>query len=88
MNNPLIAQKLESLTHCLIRIESKRPDDINVLKEDYDIQDIISVNLERAIQISVDIAAIIISEKGIRTANTMAGSFKALESYHILELKK
>ena len=29
MNNPLIAKKLESLTHCLKKIESKRPDDVS-----------------------------------------------------------
>lgn len=84
MNNPLIAKKIESLIHCLERIETKRPDQIETLMNDYDIQDIISVNLERSIQISVDIAAIIISEKNLKTSNTMAGCFTALEKDHIL----
>ena len=84
MNNPLIAQKIESLTHCLKRIETKKPDEMNTLLNDYDIQDIISVNLERSIQICVDIAAIVISEKNLKTANTMAGCFMALETAKIL----
>ena len=84
MDNLVIAKKIESLTHCLHRIETKRPSDITMLMDDYDIQDIISVNLERAIQLCVDIAAIIISEKEIKTANTMAGSFQALENAKIL----
>ncbi|MBI9100471.1 MAG: DUF86 domain-containing protein [Spirochaetaceae bacterium] len=84
MNNPLIAQKIESLTHRLKRIETKKPDEMNTLLNDYDIQDIISVNLERSIQICVDIAAIVISEKNLKTANTMAGCFAALETAKIL----
>lgn len=84
MNNPLIAQKIESLTHCLQRIETKRPSELSTIKIDYDIQDIISVNLERSIQLSVDIAAIIISENNLKTSNTMAGCFAALETANLL----
>lgn len=84
MNNPLIARKVESLTHCLQRIETKKPAQLESLLNDYDIQDIISVNLERSIQICVDIAAIVISEKELKTANTMAGCFAALENADIL----
>ena len=84
MNNPLIAKKLESLIRCLNRIETKRTDNIEILKKDIDIQDIISVNLERAIQLSVDIAAIIISKKGLKTGNTMAEGFLELEKAGIL----
>lgn len=84
MNNIVIAKKLESLTHCLTRIEEKRPAELSVLSTDFDTQDILSVNLERAIQLCVDIAAILISEKRLKTANTMAGCFKSLKNGGIL----
>jgi len=84
MNNPIILKKLESLTRCLSRIEQKRPHSLDILTTDHDLQDIISVNLERSIQISVDIAAIIISEKGYETSNTMAGCFKVLQTEGVL----
>jgi uncharacterized protein YutE (UPF0331/DUF86 family) len=84
MNNPLIAKKLESLIHCLKRIEEKRPRNLSDLQKDFDIQDIISINLERAIQLCVDIAAVIISERNLKTSNTMAGSFLVLEDNGIL----
>ncbi len=84
MSNPLIAKKLESLIHCLKRIEKKRPQNLSDLQKDFDIQDIISINLERAIQLCVDIAAIIISERNLSTSNTMAGSFLVLEDNGIL----
>jgi uncharacterized protein YutE (UPF0331/DUF86 family) len=84
MNSPLIARKLESLAHCLRRIEEKKPVRLSDLENNYDLQDIISVNLERSIQLCVDIAAIIISERDLKTSNTMAGSFKILEEAGIL----
>jgi len=84
MNSPLIARKLESLAHCLRRIEDKKPVRLSDLENNYDLQDIISVNLERSIQLCVDIAAIIISERDLKTSNTMAGSFKILEEAGIL----
>jgi len=85
MNNPLIAKKLESLNHCLERLETKRPDSVRELITNFDLQDILSVNLERAVQISVDIAAILISEKKLKSPNSMAGSFKILEEAQILD---
>ena len=84
MDNPLILKKIESLRFCVARIEAKRPDGSDKLKSDYDIQDIISVNLERAIQISVDISAIVIAEQDLRTSNTMAGTFRTLEMAGLL----
>ena len=53
----VISQKLDNLRNCVRRIESKVPSDPETLAADYDIQDIISVNLERAIQSSLDAAA-------------------------------
>jgi uncharacterized protein YutE (UPF0331/DUF86 family) len=84
MNSPLIARKLESLAHCLRIIEDKKPVRLSDLENNYDLQDIISVNLERSIQLCVDISAIIISERDLKTSNTMAGSFKILEEAGIL----
>jgi len=38
--------KLESLCRCIGRIEAKRPETVKILKTDYDVQDIISLNLD------------------------------------------
>ena len=62
MPSDVIQNKLESLRKCLLRLEQKRPGSPEILVSDYDIQDIISINLERAIQISVDIAAHLLAE--------------------------
>jgi hypothetical protein len=44
------------LERCIRRIEFKRPDRVELLQKDYDLQDILAVNLERAVQASVDVA--------------------------------
>ena len=46
----MLAPKLDALARCLARIESKSPFTLERLRSDADLQDIISVNLERAIQ--------------------------------------
>jgi uncharacterized protein YutE (UPF0331/DUF86 family) len=57
MDREVVEQKLESLRHCLRRIEVKCPTDAQTLATDPDLQDIVSLNLSRAVQVCVDIGA-------------------------------
>jgi uncharacterized protein YutE (UPF0331/DUF86 family) len=85
MEHEVVLKKIESLIHCINRLEKKRPQTISILNSDYDIQDIISINLERAIQISIDIAAMIIAQKNLPTPSSMEGTFVILEKNGILK---
>ena len=85
MDNELLLTKIESLRKCISRIEQKRPENADILYSDIDIQDIVSVNLERAVQQCVDIAAIIISRMEIPPPATMASAFELLAQYKIIE---
>jgi uncharacterized protein YutE (UPF0331/DUF86 family) len=87
VDNPVILKKMESLNRCLNRIKEKRPESLEELKNNWDLQDILSVNLERAVQISVDITAILISERGIKSGDTMAQGFEILVQEEILSLE-
>lgn len=58
MDQMIIAEKLESLRRCVQRIEDKTPKDAGSLIRDIDLQDILVVNLTRAVQISADMAVI------------------------------
>ncbi len=78
MDKEIISAKLESLRRCIKRIKDKTPANAAVLLEDNDIQDIISVNLERAVQLCVDIASHIIAESEMPAPATMAESFEQL----------
>lgn len=61
MDATVVAQKLESLRRCLVRIETKCPTDPAQLEADFDLQDIVSLNLSRAVQLCVDIGAHLIA---------------------------
>ncbi len=84
MGNDVIHEKLESLRRCIDRIESKVPRSSDQLIEDYDLQDIICVNLERAVQLSVDIASHAIAESDRDAPATMAESFTTLATLNII----
>jgi len=84
MDRRVIADKLERLRRCVQRIEHKRPPTLAILAVDVDLQDILSVNLERAVQLCVDIAAHIIASREVPAPTTMAAAFEALHALHIL----
>jgi uncharacterized protein YutE (UPF0331/DUF86 family) len=84
MNPDVINRKLESLRRCVARIRSKMPLTQDDLQTDYDLQDIVSVNLERAVQTCVDIAAHVISETDASPPDTMTESFSRLAALELL----
>lgn len=84
MADHVIFQKISSLARCINRIEEKRPESIDELINSYDLQDIISVNLEWAIQQSVDIALIVLSNMEVPTPATMAEAFVELKERKVI----
>ncbi len=78
MDNMLIFNKIESLRRCINRIREKTPETVGQLESDLDLQDIITVNLERAVQMSVDIASHIIADIESPAPETMAEAFVIL----------
>jgi uncharacterized protein YutE (UPF0331/DUF86 family) len=74
----ILEPKMDALARCLLRIESKKPFTVEQLKSDFDLQDIVSINLERAVQQSVDIASVILAETNEPAPLTMADSFAKL----------
>ena len=84
MDREVVEQKLESLRRCLWRIETKCPTDAATLVADIDLQDIVSLNLSRAVQISVDIAAHLIAAMEVRPPDTMGQTFDLLAQEGVL----
>jgi len=84
MENDVVNRKLESLRRCVERIQSKLPVTPDALRANYDLQDIIALNLQRAVQLCVDIAAYVISRTTMPAPNTMAESFARLLDLQIL----
>ncbi|XGA79446.1 DUF86 domain-containing protein [Halomonas sp. CH40] len=86
MDEGLVAQKLESLRRCIQRVEAKLPADLVSLQQDLDAQDIVSLNLTRAVQMCVDIAAHWLAEHGDSSApKNMGQSFQALADTGVID---
>ena len=77
MNFIVIKTKLKSLRKCLDRIETKKPETLDDLLQDIDVQDIIALNLERSVQLCVDIANHVLSLLDDAPTMSMAESFDA-----------
>jgi uncharacterized protein YutE (UPF0331/DUF86 family) len=85
MDKLVLAQKLESLRRCVTRIEQKLPDSAQQLTDDADLQDVIVLNLTRAVQLCTDIATHIISESSEHSPTTMSEAFVALEKLSVID---
>ena len=86
MDEQLVAQKLESLRRCIQRVESRLPKDLESLLVDLDAQDIIALNLTRAVQMCVDIASHWLAEHAEATApKTMGQVFESLADSGVID---
>ena len=85
IDKKVIEEKLISLNRCLDRIKLHTPATVEALQTDFDAQDIISLNLQRAVQISVDIAAHILTEQLHEQTSTMAETFLVLSKHGLLD---
>ncbi len=84
MDREVVEQKLESLRRCLRRIEDKCPSEAQTLIEDIDLQDILALNLSRAVQICVDIGTHLIASMEVPPPDTMGQTFDTLAGAGIL----
>jgi len=84
MDREVVEQKLESLRRCLQRIETKCPSEATTLAADIDLQDIVALNLSRAVQISVDIGTHLIAGMEVPPPGTMGQTFDVLAQAGIL----
>lgn len=85
MDREVIEQKLESLRRCVQRIETKSPTDAATLMRDIDLQDIVALNLSRAVQICVDIGAHLIAGMDVPPPDTMGQTFDLLAQGGVLD---
>ena len=85
MDWSLIEQKIESLRRAVGRVEGRCPVDAAILARDLDAQDIVSVNLTRAVQLCVDIANHVLSESDLPSPLTMGQSFDLLQELGVID---
>lgn len=78
MTDRVLQAKAEALQRCLARIRATCPASAEALSRDIDAQDIVSVNLIRAVQLAVDMASHATVAEGVPPPTTMAESFDRL----------
>lgn len=84
MDKELVLRKLESLRRCLDRISQKTPSSPETLQKDLDLQDIIVVNLERAVQVCVDLGTHLLASQKAVVPKTMSDVFYQLAEIGII----
>jgi hypothetical protein len=78
MDRLIVGRKLDSLQRCLARIASKRPSTVAQLEADIDLQDVLVLNLSRAVQICVNMAAHMLIDVPLPPPDTMGEAFDRL----------
>lgn len=84
MDKDVVRTKLESLSRCISRIESKTPESLDAFRSDLDAQDIIVLNLERSVQLCVDLGSHALLDCSVPSPDSMAGTFLALGEAGVL----
>ena len=84
MDPVIVAEKLESLRRCVRRIEERRAPTAEALRADPDRQDILSLNITRAVQLCVDLAAHLLSDTKQPAPQTMGEGFDLLAAEGVI----
>lgn len=84
MDRLILAEKIEALRRCVTRIEQRRAVTPEELQLDFDRQDILSLNLTRAVQTCVDIAMHLLADTDAPAPKTMGEAFAALATQSLI----
>ena len=87
MDKDVIQTKLEALIRCVHRVESQNIGSLEDLEKNLDKQEIIILNLQRAVQICVDIGNHILLDYKTPTPSTMSETFKYLAQNNLIDPK-
>lgn len=85
MDRRLLEEKAEALRRCVQRVRDKCPPTAEALAADVDAQDIVSLNLTRAVQLAVDIASHLIAATALPAPDTMGDGFDRLAEGGIID---
>ena len=83
IDQDIVLAKVAIIQRCLRRIRNKTGTNPDRL-DDQDIQDIVVLNLQRAIQAAIDLAAHIVAEEELGLPSSLRENFKLLERAGII----
>lgn len=85
MDARVINDKLASLKRCVDRLETWQPASLDDLRSNIDQQDILTLNLSRAVQLCVDIATHISTESAAGRPATMSEAFDRIADLGVID---
>jgi uncharacterized protein YutE (UPF0331/DUF86 family) len=85
MDRALIERKLELLRGHVARVRARRPPEAQQLAADADLQDIIVLNLSRAVQTCVDIGAHLLVDTEQLPPSTMGDTFTRMAATGLID---
>lgn len=85
MDKMILERKLDSLQRCITRITAKCPQDPQALMDNIDLQDIVVLNLSRAIQLCVGVGLHCLSRQTLPSPGTMGETFDLLAKSGIID---
>lgn len=84
MDSIVLEKKMDSIFRCLERLKTRLPDSKEEFLQDQDAQDVIVLNLTRAVQLSVDLAMHICANSNKQVPQTMGEAFEILLQLEVL----
>lgn len=84
MDQLVISRKLDSLARCIQRVSTRCPSSLEQLRADIDAQDVLVLNLSRAVQLCVDISLHGLASRQIALPDTMGQVFEVLADAELL----
>lgn len=85
MDRIIVARKIESLRRCLQRVRDRCPAEVGALRSDLDAQDVLVLNLSRAVQICVDLATHRLADLALPPPETMGQAFDHLADAGVVD---
>lgn len=85
MDSLITNDRLDSLRRCVERVRDRTPANIDTLLQDADAQDIVVLNLTRAVQLCVDLAMHMALRGGGSPPESMGAAFDALAEMGVID---
>jgi uncharacterized protein YutE (UPF0331/DUF86 family) len=83
IDRDVLIEKTNSIQNCLKRIHDTVRGDVNRI-ENLDIQDIVTLNLQSAIQLIIDMASYVVSSERLGTPQSLKDVFQILEKNNFI----
>lgn len=80
----VVLEKVNRIQNCLQRIYQTVGDDIDRL-DSFDVQDIVTLNLQRAVQLVIDLAAQIVRSRSLGMPQSLKANFQLLYQNHFID---